>query len=487
MLSAFGAVAQTPTKVQAVYCPNSGVAGSGTGGSQTNGVYICPFAEPTLSHNFISVNLFYAPASSPQTLTVSDSAGNTYTQDVTSTTANSNTQQIYHLANAAAGITYVKLSFSGGSTSTGFVNVIISEWYNVAASSPLDVASCNSATSTSVTAGSMTIGTSGDLVVQHVFSDNSASATSFAVGSQFTTNLFAASDLNDGAALEYGTYSSTGSLNATFSQVPGHPFASCAAAFKPESSGTAPSGNRIQMVSHAQAGVGASSTFRLQVPMSGNLFVISALNGDDVITGLSSSPSCNWSTVGQPYTDAQGFNSTQIYYAIGCSGSNTLAITVTTSGSDNGDTYMIYDVTSPNSWTFDKDSGGKNGNQNTIASSLTTCSGCLTPTASSTGIAFGNFGEDSCTATGLTGSSPSGAIFDSATYTGNSVNGQQNVDENNGWMHYPYASSSGAITTTYSESCAIAQGYWAGRVAAFKAAGSSDQPLPPTGLTAVVQ
>src|ERR1700733_1074801 len=62
LLSAFGAVAQTPTKVQTIYCPNSGVAGSGTGGSQTNGVYICPFAEPTLSSNFISVDLFYAPA-----------------------------------------------------------------------------------------------------------------------------------------------------------------------------------------------------------------------------------------------------------------------------------------------------------------------------------------------------------------------------------------------------------------------------------------
>jgi hypothetical protein len=79
-------------------------------------------------------------------------------------------------------------------------------------------------------------------------------------------------------------------------------------------------------------------------------------------------------------------------------------------------------------------------------------------------------------------------LFDAATYTGNSVNGPEYVDQNGGWFHL-YTASTTAISYTYTMSLSQAEGFWAGRVAAFKPAGSVAQqpPQPPTQLSATVQ
>jgi hypothetical protein len=149
----------------------------------------------------IVVSVFFQGGTG-QTLTLKDSASNSHSQDVTNTTADGNIQSIYHLANAGAGITYVRGSFSGGAA-TGFVNVIVSEWNNVATSSPLDVAHCSSGSSSSVTAGSASIGTANDLLIQPVFSDDHGSVSSFAAGSQSNiTWRFGATDLIDAAGFQ---------------------------------------------------------------------------------------------------------------------------------------------------------------------------------------------------------------------------------------------------------------------------------------------
>src|SRR5262249_13725672 len=130
------------------------------------------------------------------------------------------------------------------------------------------------------------------------------------------------------------------------------------------------------------------------------------------------------------------------------------------------------------------DSGGQSGEANSIASALTTCSSCITP-SSANEVVIANFGQEWCTATGI--KSPSGALFDSAIDTGNSNSGPQSVDQNNGWMHY-YASGTSTVTATWAESCqSTPQGGWGGRMAAFKAGQAGSPPLPPTGLKAVVQ
>jgi hypothetical protein len=119
---------------------------------------------------------------------------------------------------------------------------------------------------------------------------------------------------------------------------------------------------------------------------------------------------------------------------------------------------------------FDTDSGGETGNQTSTVTTFTTCNGCVTPTGNggSGEVVVGNAGWNWCTGTGI--SSPNGALFDVATDTGNSVNGPESVDQNNGWFH-TYLTTSSAISVTWKMVCGTTpESAWAGRVAVFKAA-----------------
>jgi hypothetical protein len=159
-----------------------------------------------------------------------------------------------------------------------------------------------------------------------------------------------------------------------------------------------------------------------------------------------------------------------------------MTISFTRDNTTSDATYMMYDVTGAAQSPFDVDSGGQTGNQSSQVSLFTTCSACLTPSAANE-LIIANQGQNWCTSTGAT--SPSGALFDAATDTGDSVSGPQPVDQNNGWFHY-YDPNTNAITATWQNSCSQAEGVWTGRVAAFEAAQSNNQLLPPTGLSAVV-
>jgi hypothetical protein len=128
---------------------------------------------------------------------------------------------------------------------------------------------------------------------------------------------------------------------------------------------------------------------------------------------------------------------------------------------------MIYDFTGAATSPFDVDSGGQSGDASNIVKTLTTCSNCLTPTVAND-VILGNFGQEWCTATAI--DTPSGALFDAATDNGNSINGPQLVDQNNGWFHY-YDPGLSELSATWAESCGdTAESHWSGRLAAFKKA-----------------
>ena len=74
--------------------------------------------------------------------------------------------------------------------------------------------------------------------------------------------------------------------------------------------------------------------------------------------------------------------------------------------------------------------------------------------------------------TGVGASAPNGSLFDSATDTGNGVDGPESVDQNNGWLHY-YDPNANPLTVTWAMTCGTsAEFVWAGRVATFKSGGS---------------
>ena len=144
----------------------------------------------------------------------------------------------------------------------------------------------------------------------------------------------------------------------------------------------------------------------------------------------------------------------------------TVNLSINRSGSANDSINMIY-VVQNGTCNLDVDSGGQAGFQGSAVSVLTTCSGCLTPTKQNDFI-MANGGQAFCTATSLnTPSSPSG-IFDSVFYTGNTIDGPTQTDENNFWMHAYNGNSLSPISVAFGESCGNAQQNWAGRVAAYQ-------------------
>jgi hypothetical protein len=483
--------AQTPTLVQHVSCPNSR-----NGGNQQSNTpdYKCPLPEPAQAGNAIIVGVV---AVNTGAFTLSDDKSNSYTLATTVGDSNNGYVAIYVATNVAGGTRMIKLHRT---TANAFnVAMSASEYYNVALSSAIDKASCNGSSgssSTTITAGSITPSVGGDLLWQWAVNTGGGNAlpnsvTSFTVGSQASIPWqFNGTDLYDGDAVQAAVYNSTAAINPTFTAGSSEEWTSCAVALKAAATGA---GNaptqafRIVHMLHQQMAASGSNPFKIQFPASGNLIVASYISGGSLITSATSTPSNTWSSTGTASGGQSITAASQIYYAANASTSNSMTISFTKDTNTSDGTYMMYDIVGAATSPFDKDSGPQSANQTSQVSSFTPSGAGLTPTGVSGGkeIVVGNTGWNWCTANGVT--SPVGALFDVATDTGNSVNGPEPVDQNNGWFHL-YTASTSALTTTWSPmACSQAEGLWAGRVAAFKSASSvAQQPPPPTLLQAVV-
>lgn len=487
--------AQTPTLVQHASCPNGRNVG---GASSPTPDYICPLPEPSQGGNALLVGI---TTTTGATLTLSDDKGNTWNQIDTATDGNNNTLIAIYLAlNVSSGTRFIKLHRS--STTSYGVAMSVSEYYNVATSSAVDVHSCNiGSASTSITSGSITPTVSGDLLWQWAFSAGGGvpnSTSSFSVGSQSNiTWQFLGTDLYDGDAVQAGIYSATTAINPTFTSGTSLPFDSCTMALKAAPSpgaGNAPANAfRIVHMLHQQFPMSAANPWKVQFPTSGNLLVASLVSGGNFISSVSGVPSNTWVGTGAPVGSTSTTSGSQIYYAANAAASNSMVINFTRDGTTSDGTLMMYDFIGAAASPFDKDSGGQTNNETSIVNPLVTCApssptNCSFSPSGNGGaneVVLANASWQFCTGTGV--SSPSGGLFDAATDTGVSINGPEPADQNNGWMHY-YTSSTSDISVSWVMSCGtIQEGNWAGRVAAFKAGGSiSQQPAPPTQLKAVV-
>ena len=142
-----------------------------------------------------------------------------------------------------------------------------------------------------------------------------------------------------------------------------------------------------------------------------------------------------------------------------------LAISLTRAASTNDSINMIYDVIG-RTCNLDRDSGGQAGNSASAATSLTICSGCITPTKSNDFV-LADGGQVFCTATSLITPITN---FDTGWFQGNNISGPSQTDENNFWAHFRNANLN-AITVTVQDTCdGSAIGNWAARVAAYRAA-----------------
>jgi len=475
-----------PGLVFSTAAPNSGNrTAQGPWPGVTNPDYRVPL--PELAPAGATIILFFG-YDGTQGFTVSDDKANTYVLDVTSPTSNGRTTLMYHASNVAAGTSYVNVHMASG-TLAGYWQPLVAVFYNVGAVD--GTPSCNAATSATISAGNITPTVSGDLVFQAVYAASYTFGTAtqtapFTAGSQTNINWNLASQLlGDGAASQYGIYNSTAALNPTFTQAASDSYISCAVAFKAAAAGsnltTVP---RVLHQEHDAMWKSMPNPWHIGMVVTAPGAVYISAMENDPISNLTSSPApdVGWTKSGPDHQGLNGHNSTYVYCAQFRSPPGPIDISVTRTGTINDAIYMLYDVVG-GTCTLDVDSGGQDGQQTTLVTSLTTCNGCITPTKQND-IIFANEGQGFCTATGV--NSPTGdVIFDSAWFSGNTIDGPTQTDENNFWMHYRNGSSLSPVTVTIAETCQAAEQYWAGRVAAYQSV-STGAPQPPTGLSAIV-
>jgi hypothetical protein len=407
----------------------------------------------------------YDSGGSNQVFSVTDNQSNTWVLDATSPASNNKTMRMYRASNVAAGTSYIDIQLTSGSQN-GYWNALVGEFFNVGA---LDGSSCNAASSATIIAGNITPAHTGDLIFQAKYSASVTKQTgSFTPGLQPNITWSLASQLlGDGAANQYGVYNSTVAMNPTFTQAASDSYISCAVALQPASAGAAPTTiPRVVHQEHDAMPKNAANPWHVGLVVDApNSAVYLSYVGNDSISSVSSIPAPNvgWTASGVDFNGLNGHNHVNYYCAQWTTPPGTVNLSINRSGTSNDSINMIY-VVQNGTCNLDVDSGGQANSQGSIGP-LTTCANCLTPTKQNEFI-MANGGQFFCTATSL--SSPSGGIFDAAWFTGNTINGPTQTDENNFWMHFSNGSSLSPFTITFSESCDFAPGDWAGRVAAYQ-------------------
>lgn len=440
-----------------------------------NGTYCTHLADASLSGNFIAVRVLYkdSPAT---TITVTDDksgGSSTYTAGPTAhDTTNGYWMAIFYTANSVSGIVNI---FVASSAAVGHVSVAASQWYNVATASPIDTSAgaAGSNGATTMTSGSITPGTSGDLLLYWACRTQTPTGTSFTAGtgqSNITWSLLnGEADVIDGCMAQSGIYSSTSAINPQATTAAGSNYVAATMAIKAASAGTAPTGMYILAIGHTQIAVGVGTTTTTQFPCSGNLVAImSGGGGDRSITAVSSTPSNTWAATGAKNSD--GNNSTRAWYAANASCSGALTLTLTWDNSTGDSTLVIYDIAGAAASPFRK---------RIAQTGSITPAGPFTMFTSSepgtnTGIALGM--DIHNLNTGFAMTAPSGAVFDAISYGGQSLDGPSDGDQNNDWGHaYITSTASFNWTWTFAESTEV-PGNYAGELVIFMAAGAVTTP-----------
>ena len=429
------------------------VSGSNTQGYATT-AYSLRLPNATLSGNCVIVGFQYG-STSGVTPSVTDDKGNSYAIVAKHDDGN----QVVNLAvalNVAAGAQRITVSFSG--TAPPYVSGLASEFYNVATSNAIDGTTGNNGTSTSVTAGSLTPASSGDLIYQYSVQDSTSNPMiSWSQGSSWT---LLSADVMDSTAAQYQVQSSAAAINPTMGMSPSQNFNSIAIALKPATAGTAPPpGIRVNRVQHNSIPAWAASPVRLQFPCTGNLLVVSWIGVENHdITAVSDGNGNSYTSAGAPFGLNQSGDNQLYYAASAVTNTNMMGPYLSTTGTDiSGSTAVLFDVDGAAASPYDSIAGRR------TASGLQSSSGNIT-------------------AASITPSTANSLIITSIGVTSNTVNGvspgyflpvvpapiksPNPVDQNNGWALY-YSSGTSPMTFIWTAQDGPVD-YWASIAVVFK-------------------
>ncbi len=163
-----------------------------------------------------------------KTITISDSAGNTYLPAIgpVTDTAQDVTAYTWYVPSAIGGANTVTLTPNSGACA---MEIHISEWSGVDTSSPLDQISYLTGTGTQISSGIKTPSQNGELIYGYTFSNQNSS-----LGSGFTVLSYINGDMD-----EFVVQSTASAVAATFTQLTDKWFAMMAT-FRPASNGVSP-------------------------------------------------------------------------------------------------------------------------------------------------------------------------------------------------------------------------------------------------------
>jgi hypothetical protein len=432
------------------------VSGSSTQGNAISS-YVLRLPNPTLPGNCIIVGFQYADTPGV-TAFLSDDKGNTYSAPVRNTDSNQVVNLSYAL-NTAPGAQKITITFSGGSPA--YVSALASEFYNVAPSNAIDGSSANSGAGGSVSAGSFTPTSSGDLIYQYAVQD-STSAPMIAWTQGANPWALLSADVLDGAAAQYQVQGSRTLITPTLGMAPAQNFNSVAISLKPASAGTAPPhGIRVIRVQHNSVQAYATTPVHLQFPSNGNLLVVSwiGVSGHDLV-GITDGKNNAYTSTGPAFGyGLSGDN--QIYYAAGAVTSTAMTgPDLSTAGSDiSGSTAVLFDIRGAAASPYDTTAGRaiafgtQNTSGNIAAASLST--------TTANGLIISSIGVDSNTIVGV---SPG----DLLSTVPSPVSSPNPVEQNNGWSLLYNTASGPAVFIWTSQGGPVYD--WASIAVAFMAA-----------------
>jgi hypothetical protein len=325
-----------------------GAAGASSLG-ETQTTYTLNLPNKVLSGNAVIVAVVIG---SPETVTVTDDQGNTYTQEVTNNDGNADIF-IFVALNITNSPRQIILSPNGAD----YVDAVALEFYNIATSSAVDKTFSNSGSGTTVTAGSQTTTVDGDLIFQFAVQDGSAAGQIWTEGSGWTGQL--ATPFIPSKFAQTQVQTTHGAINPTCTNNNSDTWNSIGIALKSASAGTAPSSTAIRVVRYQCIQLEPSfvTPAVFQLPSSGNLTVTASIWPVGLsISGITDNLSNSYSAVAAPYDST--YAELQIFYAKNAATGPSQKLTCNTTGSSaGGATIHVFDIANAAALPLDTTAG----------------------------------------------------------------------------------------------------------------------------------
>lgn len=458
---------------------------NGGGSGEVGNTFIVKLPNAVLANDLVVISLDFA-FNAGRTVTITDNdGGNTWTQGVTVTDAgNLVTSRLYYSDGTNAGTQTITIVFD---TAIFLVNIRVSEFFNIATSSASDgTSSSASATIPTVQSGSITTGTSGDMIYMHAIGtggDTSGLPNAYSLAGvkilTFTPGASGAllsADEEVGDVLQFQIQAAAGAITPTLtletSTNPNTTLNVVAMAFKPVAGGLPSiSGIRIVHVLHTSTNFNQTTTTpRMWFPSSGNLLIVASDFGsaNTALNSVADGALNTW-TVTTPTSSSYP----QLAYVCNATTNNGLNIVPTIGASGSQLISIYYDVTGAATSCYDK-SATASGSISTGNPDITNAPSITPSTANGLIIGIENMG------TGPLSGAVSSGVFDNISYTGQTDSSSVD-DSGDGFQHW-YNTSISTVNIGWHVNNGSVASAWFTMAHAFKAPAATGSLTPARGF-----